>query len=170
MSEVIHRRISIVSAAGFLILFSCLLGGCNTPKESQLISDFRNQLVRGDFGSMYEHSSTFMKGNVTEAEFAARMTIVAETLRKYDPKLEFQRNVEEENRLKQIRRESDPAETNGYTFVLLDIGSPEKVARLDVSWVHDGAEQKLFDLSVGDSPSLNNVINTVAGRPFQSTN
>jgi hypothetical protein len=134
-----------------------------------LVWEFRVALASREFRPMYQNSSDFMKANVSEAEFVRRMTVVAETLAEYDSEPDLRRNVELEERIRQVRSSSGDSDPPEYTFVILEIGQSEKAARVHISWLRDGIKPKLFDLSIGDSGvSLTNRINTLAGKPFRS--
>ncbi|MGQ0543130.1 MAG: hypothetical protein ACT4O9_15000 [Blastocatellia bacterium] len=157
----------LFATVAFYCGYLALQGYYSDPDS--LVWEFRGAFASREFKPLYQNSSDFMKANVSETEFVRRMTAVAEVLAEYDSEPNLRRNLELEDRIREIRSASGDPDPPEYSFVILEIGHPEKAAQVHISWVRDGIKPKLFDLSIGDSGvSLTNRINTLAGKPFRS--
>lgn len=137
--------------------------------EDRLVSQFKASLESHDYRVMYQGAADMVKLNNSEDEFVRRMTIIEQTLRDYDPDMNFQRDIAEEDLIKSIRRDSEPdrPDDGSLRFVVLRTRTDDKSATVLISWIRNGVQPRLFDLRIRDGISGAVRIQTLAGRPFR---
>lgn len=135
--------------------------------EGRLISAFRQNLIDENYTALYEDSSSSLRKVVNRTEFEQRMGEIRTFLIKKDRNLRFTRDVEKERNLNAVFDEADrQMEAEGFSIArsetksaFLLIGSPEDpVASMQVTWVEEGLERKIWDVSVSSSRTLDDYL------------